>query len=380
MAANSLPITPYDFYRVAAIRGPQTSSLISWCKSVPAIRSGCDHDGSAIPSSHTSMDGCTKALHVDDSMLNAFYLHAAKGWHEATFLSELGSPVHILFFDLDLYVAGNSQWREEDTVRTVRFFLYQLTHLVADNNTDILKCIITHVEPEVISAEGRDDRVKIGIHMYFPLAFVDIETHRKLRSVLLIAATERAEDRVAVRLEDHQLTEVEQMMEEEEEDGFTLTNSWADALDLQVVKVPALRMVCSSKCTKCSHTPEERQQLKCKAKGHLANVGRRYNVVDVLIYNKQTMQFERDGRDYNTYTNLSINESGLTVNHTHTFIASRFARVGKADIWCVCSDFTVCIVHVYACRSRAAVRYYKLCPCVPPMNHRCGHFRPPCLL
>jgi hypothetical protein len=75
--------------------------------------------------------GKTKAFHVPVEKLEAFYLHAASGWHEASFLSEMATALHILFLDLDIYIPVDSAWTSEHAVIVVAFIATQVYLLLS---------------------------------------------------------------------------------------------------------------------------------------------------------------------------------------------------------------------------------------------------------
>lgn len=132
-------------------------SLYTWCRSIPAIRTGKQISGEITPTSHSSLckekththtqllhfkiayplhspwvshtsitthtpGARIRALHVPGEHLQAFYGRAAAGWNEPSFLSEMATPEHILYFDLDIYLASGSQWTSVHAIRTVTFF------------------------------------------------------------------------------------------------------------------------------------------------------------------------------------------------------------------------------------------------------------------
>lgn len=227
---------------------------------------------SKIACSHASMCSRVAAFHVETDMIGAFHAKAARSWHEATFLSEIGVAEHILFFDLDIYMADDTVWTMQHTIDTVAFLLSQLVPLVDEE--DDLDTIICHVPPETVEKEGFDDQIKVGIHFYIPELYVDSATHLKLRSLLLDAATQKNPDKIG-------------WSSDGAFEGSDLTVSWADVLDEGVCKSPRLRFAPSCKAASCFHSNEEKKTLGCK-KGksrHKVNVNRRYVFVDALRVN-----------------------------------------------------------------------------------------------
>lgn len=81
-------------------------------------------------------------------------------WRQATFLSEVAGPRHILFFDLDIYITGDSEWTNESALATVVFFLNVIKTLVDNDEVD-LGCIITGAEPQRIHVVDGDDTLKV---------------------------------------------------------------------------------------------------------------------------------------------------------------------------------------------------------------------------
>lgn len=236
------------------------SSLYRWCRAQPCIKTGNGFDGTSIPVSHNSLCAKTKSFHVDTDMLSAFYIHAAKAWHEPTFLSENGVPIHILFWDLDIVVQpsheddGDHKWEQEHTM-TVASYLVQCLHGVIPDT----RCVVTWTEPQPVDALS--NLVKVGIHMYFPHVFVNTPLHLRIRQFLL--GKLGADLDVCNGL-------------------FRLHKNWADVLDKAVCQSPRLRMLTASKAGACFHTKEERVTLKCAQKRHRVNLGRRYHIAGGL--------------------------------------------------------------------------------------------------
>jgi len=236
------------------------STLYRWCRSHTSIKSGTTFDGGSIPVSHNSLCAKTKSFHVDDDMLSAFYSKAAKAWHEPTFLSENGAPVHILFWDLDLLVVqqegeeDQTGWAQSHTIEIASTLVGLLHGIVTDTH-----CVVTWTPPQPVDPVSR--LAKVGIHMYFPNVFVDTALHLRIRQYLLGALG----------------TDLGVCNNE-----FHLQKNWADVLDRAVCQSPRLRMLTASKASACYHTKEERTRLRCAAKRHRINVGRRYLVAGGL--------------------------------------------------------------------------------------------------
>ena len=100
---------------------------------------------------------------MDVDSLLGFYKKAATSWHEPTFLSEIAAtPSHILFFDLDIYITGDSVWTAESTHSTVVYFLNIIKKMVVEDEVD-LACIVTGAEPQQIHVPDGDDVLKVFI-------------------------------------------------------------------------------------------------------------------------------------------------------------------------------------------------------------------------
>ena len=263
------------------------TSLDQFRSDSKSVKTGKGANDTVIPISHTSMIG--GKFHTNYITLSGFYSAASVGWLQPTFISEVAVDNHILFFDLDIYVTTDTVWTSQHTLRTVLFFLSKIQQLTDDD--DSLQCVITQAEPTLKKGKnGAEDKIKVGIHFYLPLLFVDIPTHVKIRALLLVAAVERSSDHIAVSLDESK----------GDEDGFLLVNSWGDVLDKAICTKPQLRLYCSSKAEHCDCVPEE-GEAKCK--GHRINVGRRYNIIDILDVDEDG-SFVRDENAYNRFSNL----------------------------------------------------------------------------
>jgi hypothetical protein len=247
---------------------PNNSSLYRWAKSNKDVMTGVDWDGSQIERSHNSICGKIKSMSVSAPKLTAFYSIAARFWHEPTFLSEnVLEGVHRLAFDLDVYLEQHAEWTEELASQTGTFFADEVAKISADAAQSTKRVILTGTEPTVVEKQGQENKLKVGMHIYFCDTFVSGETHNNLRNYLLIRLRSAWADRIG------------------HPGGPVLTNGWSNALD---ENLRALRLVCSSKAAKCSCSPEEQKRKQCKKKKHRVNVGRRYRVLAVFGFDPST--------------------------------------------------------------------------------------------
>jgi hypothetical protein len=258
--------------------------LYQWARNNSEVRSGKDVEGKEVPVSHNAICARMKSIHVSDSNLSAFYHAASQYCTDPTFLSEIATPEHILFFDLDIYISADDIWTNENSISTVSFFASKVAELLNEDE-DTTTVVITAVTPLRVQKNG-DDMMKVGVHFYFPTLFVDAATHNRVRSYLLVAVTAVSSDHIAV---------------DGEFAGFLLKTSWSDVLDKNL---RAVRLLVSSKPGKCGHNVEERKRLKCHARRHKVNTGRVYAFVDILKQHEDNGTFLRHTREYDKYISI----------------------------------------------------------------------------
>ena len=193
-----------------------------------------------------------------------------------------------------------------------------------------MQVITSDTAPKGATDNKDRDGIKVGMHMYFPLIFVDSATHLKLRSYLLVKAVDVSQDHIGLL---------------DGDEGCLLINKWADVLDAAVCGQPKLRMMCSRKAAPCKHTAEEKKELKC---GRKHDVGRLYRVIDVT---------EHDGtrltRNPRLFTRFAA-ATGYVIDHDVNLVRTpRLFHVLFAPVH----------TNSHTHRLKRALTSYKRCPC-----------------
>jgi hypothetical protein len=272
------------------------SSLYKYCRSEPSIKNNIDFEGNSIPLSHNSLCGKTKSFSVTDDRLDRFYEQAAKAWNEPTFLSEnAGGSEYPLFFDLDIYISGDSAWTHDDSVKTVKFLVDEMIKVIVDRD-DECRVVITASEPVSISTDD-SDKIKVGIHFFIPSISVDSDTHIQLRAIILVLAMQVNKDRIGFDRDDEgNFVPLS---------GKVLLNSWSDVIDKSICLRPKLRMISARKAGPCKHTKQEKADKVCpRPNRHIMDYGRKYDVIEILEFDGQ--EFIREDTLYNRFTGLGI--------------------------------------------------------------------------
>ena len=296
---------------------PRLKSMYSKLRRLSATRVAPGEP--ALIVTHNDMSGRAAPLSVPPEKLDEFYQLVAECWHEPIYFSEEASPVHILFFDLDITIERGSpgipcsqgsapRWSSAHTDNLVRPLLQAAAEFftaggaalralsgvpgrpgpipgletasvgplrrVADIifsyawcGGEVLECVVA--ESAFIVMPGA---CKMGFHVYFPDVYVDAVTHEAVHAAALLRYRRQC-PRVGAHVDDSQGTP-----------GFPLPRGkgWASVLDGGTLADPRLRMVGMRKCEACRCSHKERIRRGCNKRAHKVDVDRRYRVSRVI--------------------------------------------------------------------------------------------------
>jgi hypothetical protein len=225
----------------------------------------CHKDGDF---SHTVICGRLKRILIDrNELLFEFYEQVAQDWRNGvpTFFNEIACPIHILFFDLDFLLPPAADWTDADSL-AMTSVAHQAVCEIYGNAVaaERLTCIAMGTDPTLCRKDSGVFK-KMGLHPYWPRIYVNVETHKKVRSVVI--------------------RRLQQQLGNNAKEGVALKEDWWTVVDLAPIATPKLRLALSNKADKCGckrTTEDEKKQCDARHFHGKGDFGRQHHVIAVL--------------------------------------------------------------------------------------------------
>lgn len=201
---------------------------------------------------------------VPHDMLNAFYENYDKDVKakKLLFISEEATDNHILFFDLDFPLNAESKWDDSVTWAVVNSIQRAICTVIYTDVHPRFRSAVVLVTEVTPTNKKSEDTFKFGIHIYWPDLYCNVESHIRVRSVLLATLKHDFPDKITEKVK--------------------LIASWNKILDVDRVMKPKLRMFGSNKMDYCNCPKKKNAEDKCPHYGGRGDAGRSYRMALVI--------------------------------------------------------------------------------------------------